>query len=151
MKSILVLGLLAFGTMAQAAAGYGDAGCGLGAMVLGNAKGWTQVFAGTTNGTSGNQTFGITTGTSNCTDGGAVSQEMRIPHYVEVNRFALAKEAARGEGETLAGLANLMGCDSKVFGQTLKADYNSIFVDSNMEPARIEQRIRTKVGNTCGA
>lgn len=150
MKTILTtLSLLFFGSFAQAA-GYGDAGCGLGAMVLGSQKGWTQVFAATLNGTSGNQTFGITSGTSNCTDGGAVAMDKQVPMFVEVNRFALAKEAARGGGDTVSGLAHLMGCDAKVLGQSLQQNYNAIFVDSKMEAGQIEQQIRAKAG-TCGA
>ncbi|RYZ63378.1 MAG: DUF3015 domain-containing protein, partial [Proteobacteria bacterium] len=45
---------------------YGTAGCGLGNMILGKEN---QVFAATTNGTLGNQSFGITFGTLNCEGG----------------------------------------------------------------------------------
>lgn len=48
---------------------YGMAGCGLGSMVVGKNGG--QVTAGTTNGSSSNQYFGITTGTLNCIDDSA--------------------------------------------------------------------------------
>ena len=51
----------------SAFAGYGAAGCGLGSFVFGdNNSWWAQTLGATTNGTSGSQTFGITTGTSNC-------------------------------------------------------------------------------------
>jgi len=148
MNKLLIAALVLMGSNAMAA-GYGDAGCGLGAMVLGSEKGWTQVFAGTTNGTSGSQTFGITSGTSNCTDGGAVSMEKQVPHYVEVNRFALAKEAARGGGETVAGLANLMGCKADTFGANLQKNYDNVFVKTNMEASKIEATIRSS--GACGA
>src|SRR5690348_10000976 len=49
-------------------AGYGVAGCGFGSMLFGKQPGFIQVLAATTNGTFGSQTFGISTGTSNCTD-----------------------------------------------------------------------------------
>lgn len=147
MKKLIFSALFLFGASAMAkSSGYGDAGCGLGAMVLGSEKGWTQVFAATLNGTSGNQTFGITSGTSNCTDGGAVAMEKQVPHFVEVNRFALAKEAARGGGETVSGLANLLGCDSGVLGKNMQKNYDQLFVDSNMEPAKIEQGVRKNCG-----
>ena len=59
---------------------YGPAGCGLGSIVMGSKPGFMQVFAASTNGCSGSQTFGITTGTSNCKDapsGEASAQERR--------------------------------------------------------------------------
>jgi hypothetical protein len=44
-----------------------NTGCGLGTIVFEGQNGLvSQTFAVTTNGTFGNQTFGITSGTSNC-------------------------------------------------------------------------------------
>lgn len=146
MKKIIFSALFLFGATAMAkSSGYGDAGCGLGAMVLGPQKGWTQVFAATLNGT-GVQTFGITSGTSNCTDGGAVAMDKQVPHFVEVNRFALAKEAARGGGETVSGLAGLLGCESQSFGKNLQKNYDRLFVETNMEASKIEQGVRSNCG-----
>jgi Protein of unknown function (DUF3015) len=152
MKSILTLVMLLVGTSAFAAA-YGDAGCGLGSLVFGDEKGFSQVFAATTNGT-GVQTFGITSGTSNCVDQGAIKGAKAVPMFIEVNKVALAKDAARGEGETLAGLANLMGCNSKNLGPALKQNYKSIFVESKMDPSVIETEINqvvTQNHQACGA
>lgn len=154
MKLILSLMIVLVGPTAFAA-GYGDAGCGLGSMVMGTNPGFSQVFAVTTNGTSGTQTFGITSGTSNCVQGGAVSMEMRVPHYLEVNRFALAKEAARGGGETVSGLASIMGCDSRTLGQALQRNYDDVFVKTNMEASAMERKILEGIeadrSGTCGA
>ena len=98
MKRLLVLGafvtasLFFFGSHAgtvQAQPGnYGDAGCGLGSILFGAKPGFVQVFAATTNGTFGSQTFGITTGTSNCGGGGGGTPTAR--NYVETNREAAA-------------------------------------------------------------
>ncbi|UXR65208.1 DUF3015 domain-containing protein [Bdellovibrio bacteriovorus] len=131
--------------------GYGSAGCGLGSLVMGSNG--NQILAATTNGTSGNQTFGISTGTLNCQQDGIFKSGKEVPAFIEVNKVALANDAARGEGETLAGLANLMGCDSKVMGTTLKKNYNKIFVETNMQPASIEANINAVVSqnNVCGA
>ena len=140
------------GLLAQASGqGVGQAGCGLGSIVMG-ADG-NQILAATTNGTSGNQTFGISTGTLNCHQDGIFKSGKAVPAFIEVNKVALANDAARGQGETLAGLANLMGCDSQVMGATLKNNYNKIFVDSNMQPAAIEANINQVVAqnNICGA
>lgn len=131
--------------------GYASAGCGLGSVVMG-ADG-NQILAATTNGTSGNQTFGISTGSLNCQQDGMFRSGKEVPAYIEVNKVALANDAARGEGETLAGLANLMNCDSQKMGMTLQQNYNHIFVDSDMQPAVIEANILQVVSqnNVCGA
>jgi len=131
--------------------GYGSAGCGLGSIVMGSDG--NQILAATTNGTSGNQTFGISTGTLNCQQDGIFKSGKEVPAFIEVNKVALANDAARGEGETLAGLANLMGCDSQAMGSTMQKNYNKIFVDTNMQPAAIEANIHEVVSknNICGA
>lgn len=148
MKTI-IFSLIAMFSVSAMAAEYGDAGCGLGSIVIGSEKGAKQVLAATLNGT-GVQTFGISTGTSNCTEGGIFKSAKQVPAYIELNKLALAKEAARGEGETLAGLAQLMGCQSDSFGQSVKSNYNQIFVESNMQPIEIEARIKNVTQNSCG-
>jgi hypothetical protein len=125
------------------AAQFGEAGCGLGSVLFG-ANG-NQVLAATTNGSSYTQIFGITSGTSNCTDGGRVRSSYQVPLFIEVNRVALAKDAARGEGETLAGLAQLMGCQEKSFGPALKSNYDAIFVKTDMQPSAIRTSIESMV------
>src|SRR5262245_22752963 len=69
--------------------GYGAAGCGLGSVFFGSKPGFIQVLAATTNGTSGNQTFGITSGTSNCDTGSGGSASAKV--FIAANREALSK------------------------------------------------------------
>src|SRR6266702_267769 len=69
---------------------YGDAGCGLGSLAFGDQQGPIQIVAATLNGT-GVQTFGITTGTSNC-HGISGAQATRI--FIEANREALATDVS---------------------------------------------------------
>jgi hypothetical protein len=103
---------------------YGNAGCGLGSMVFGNQEGPVQVLAATTNGTSGTQTFGITTGTSNC--GKGLFAKAEINSFIQSNAVALESDIARGQGETLSTLNNMLGCDSQ-FNQTLQQNYKGIY------------------------
>lgn len=108
--------------------GYGLAGCGLGSIVFGPKPGMIQVVAATLNGT-GHQTFAITTGTSNC-DIPEMGQQAAV--FIEVNRDALAKDASRGQGETVAGLAYILKCsDPAVFGEGLRQNFGRIFDSSN--------------------
>lgn len=106
---------------------YGVAGCGLGSMVLGDKPGAMQVLAATLNGT-GVQTFGITTGTSNCGKG-LIAQ--RATDFVKSNKVALQNEAAKGEGETLASFAQMMECQNQGFAQDVKSNFESIFSLNN--------------------
>ncbi len=105
---------------------YGMAGCGLGSVVFGNEGGFSQVFAATTNGTSGNQTFGISSGTSNC-EGLSGSSASRAADYVIANRIQIETDAARGQGESIDALATLGGCDSKQLASSLQSGYGKIF------------------------
>jgi hypothetical protein len=87
------------------------AGCGLGYVLFGandNSR-LMQIFAATTNGTSGNQTFGITSGTSGCTEDGAVKFVKEAEIYTEVNLDSLRREMAAGQGESIQTLAALLG------------------------------------------
>ena len=108
------------------AAGYGAAGCGLGSMVFGNKPGAMQILASTTNGTFASQTFGITTGTSNCD--GSLMGGAGAKVFIEANKEALAKDISRGQGETLKNLASLAGCaDSAAVGGALQKSFGTIF------------------------
>ncbi len=94
-----------------ALAKYGAAGCGLGTLVFdGNTKG-KQILAATTNGTFASQTFGITSGTSNCTTGGTVKADREQEAFVEANFESLQRDLASGQGEYLAAFSGLLGCD----------------------------------------
>jgi hypothetical protein len=110
---------------------YGDAGCGLGSMAFGDQQGFVQVIAATTNGIFGNQTFGITTGTSNCQGLSGGAQASKV--FVEANREALAKDISRGSGETIGTLTWIAGCnDSHAVGATLQKQFKAIFPDETV-------------------
>lgn len=139
MKSLVITLITVFSSLAFAKH-YGDAGCGLGFQLMG--KQGNQLLVATVNAT-GMQTFAISSGTSGCTDDGAVAQNKQVPMFIEMNKEALAIDSARGQGETLAGLAQLMGCQTEAFGQAMKQNYNKIFVDTNMQPSAIEAGARS--------
>ena len=124
----LVLSLVSFSGSAFAA-GYADAGCGLGSLIFGSEQGGVQVLSATTNATFGSQTFGITTGTSNCNPAGLVKLEKEREEFAEKNYPSLVKEMAKGEGENLETLASLYGCsqDSHAdFGSLVQENFSDI-------------------------
>jgi hypothetical protein len=68
-----------------------------------------QIMIATTNGSFGSTTFGITMGTSGCTDDGKWWAEQKAVMFAELNSDSLAQEMAQGRGEHLASLATLLG------------------------------------------
>lgn len=125
---------------------YGMAGCGLGSIVLG--KHGSQVLAATTNGTGSNQFFGITFGTSNCIDGASSEVANKSDFYIRANRLAVQMDMARGNGETLAGLSEIMGCrDSQTFGRIMQKNYSNIFIGEKPVTNEITDSIITVIQN----
>jgi hypothetical protein len=105
---------------------YGAAGCGLGSMAFGAQEGAVQILAATTNGLFGTQTFGITTGTSNCGSGAMALDGTKI--FIEGNKEALAKDIARGSGETVLTLSYVAQCkDAGAVATALQQSFAVIF------------------------
>jgi hypothetical protein len=116
--------------------GYGPAGCGLGSLIFEPNSGFTQIFAATTNGTFGSQTFGISSGTSNCADTSGGSDSAKA--FVETNRTALAKDIARGQGETIESLSRLGGCESAhAVGASLQRNFDKVFPSAAMSDSEV--------------
>jgi len=82
----------------------------------------------------------ITSSTSSTLD--AVTPDISANDFVNKRYLAIRSEAARGEGENLEALAQLLGYpDSREFSQNLKANFEQIFsqvTDSQEIIARIE-------------
>lgn len=110
---------------------YGMAGCGLGSLVIKNNNGkGAQIGAGILNAT-GVQTFGISTGTSNCRMTKADLAQAEQEVFLNVNLASLAKDAAQGRGEHLSAFAEILGCgageDLDVFSSVSRDHYEQIF------------------------
>lgn len=106
------------------------AGCGLGtAVVFPDANEWHEhVLAATTNGTSGNQTFGMTSGTLGCESANGPLKLAQA--FMDDNMDQLALDSAKGQGETLAALAEVIGVeaqDQAAFDATMQTNFDSIF------------------------
>lgn len=126
---------------------YGMAGCGLGSMLMGKDGG--QIFAATTNGTSGNQTFGISTGTLNCTSDAKTAMADKMDKFIVANRSAITSDIARGNGETITSLTEMMGCKAnpEQVGQVLQKNYQTIFSSENTVINRITDSIIQSVSD----
>jgi hypothetical protein len=117
---------------------YGTAGCGLGSMAFGSQPGAIQIVAATLNGT-GIQTFGITTGTSNC---GSGVMAAGTKNFVEANREVLAKDMSRGQGETIGALTVMAGCsNSQAVGAALQSRYSTIIPSEKASSQEIADKL----------
>jgi len=133
MKKLLVAVAVAAVVPASAmAAGENNIGnCGWGSKLFDGQSGIApQVLAVTTNGTFGNQTFAITSGTSGCTQDGTVKSNWKTALFIDGNKEMLARDMSVGSGETLDSLAHLMGVESQdraAFNQVAKENLWKIF------------------------
>ncbi len=145
MKKILVSFAAVIALSTSAFAGVNSqTGCGLGSMIIkDDSSAVLLALQATTNGTSMNQIFGITSGTLGCTKTKLVMNE-RAEEFVASNMDILAKEIARGSGESIDTLAELLSIEDKAtFSASLQANYNSIYTSQKVEMADVLDNIAT--------
>ena len=110
MRTKYLVALVALCAAGAAQAQQENTGCGLGTMLFDGQQGIApQVLAVTTNGTSGNQTFGITSGTLGCTQDGVVKSSQKLSMFLDKNLDRVAQDMSAGRGERLETLAALLG------------------------------------------
>ena len=147
MKKLCMVAVLAAFPVAAMAAGENNIGsCGWGTKVFDGQSGIApQVLAVTTNGTSGNQTFGITTGTSGCTQDGAVRSNWKTAMFIDGNKVALQRDMSVGSGEALDSLAHLMGIESQdraAFNRLAKDNLAKIFPSEGAATEQVVAALR---------
>ncbi len=145
MKKILLsaIAVVALSTTAMATV-QNQTGCGLGSQLIKDDSTVVMLsLQATTNGTSGNQTFGITSGTSGCKKTKFVMNE-RAEEFVASNMDQLAKEIAKGQGESIDTLAELLNVEDKAtFASSLQQNYNSIYTSQKVEMNDVLDNIST--------
>lgn len=127
-------------------------GCGLGKLAWSDYGGQKQiapqVFMATTNGTFGSQTFGISFGTSGCTNDGVIMRNKRI--NFAANAFDnLKQEMAQGQGEHLSSLATLLGIapeDQPAFFSMVQDRYTSLLSHDDADPLMVLHAIEEAMG-----
>ena len=125
MKKILIATVLLFTTGAMAA--HGPAGCGLGTVLFEDKEGVVfNVLAATFNGSSGNQTFAMSTGTLGCED--AKTAKVGAVSFVENNLMALSNDISKGNGQTLDAYLTLINA-SATNRSELQKNFAVIFED----------------------
>lgn len=138
MNKILVASLMlgAAVMLSVPAQAIDSTGCGLGSMAWRGQSGiLPQVAAATTNGTFGNQTFGITFGTSGCDPNGRITggTQKMVLAFLENNLEQFAMDAAAGEGETLTTLAGIMDMNEADVAAKTYQNFAVLFPNENVD------------------
>ena len=147
MKKLLVVASVAALFPAVAMAQANNIGsCGWGSKLFDGQSGIApQVLGATTNGTSGNQTFAITSGTSGCTQDGAVRSSWKTAMFIDGNKEKLARDMSVGSGEALDSLAHLLGvqsADRAQFDRLARDNMQRIFPSSTAATEEIVSGLR---------
>lgn len=144
MKKVIfaVLVILVSVNLSFAANARKNAGCGLGAMLISNNNDTLIGNLAMTflNGTFGTQTFGITTGTSECDKPTHFVKNERLQEFVVANMDNLAKDIVVGKGETLDSFAELLNIPVEqrpAFYAKLHDNFLKIFVSENIQMAEV--------------
>lgn len=158
-KTLIALGMMACST-ATFAVSPGGPNCGWGNMLLEGQSGLPMHFlASTTNGTSGNKTFGMTTGTNGCSTNGKLTYGGEKMVDVSAIMDEFSNDVARGHGDALTTVAvsfKISTDDREHFASVMHENFNTIFSSSSItaedvmasviDVMRADQRLAKYVG-----
>lgn len=138
---VLTLTILAATSFAAQADQAGGGGCGWGNMLFEGQRGLApHLLATTTNGTSGNATFGLTSGTNGCDSHVKLGYGGRSMLAMNGMLDSIAEDMAQGQGEALDAYATLLGVeksDRSHFAQVTHANFDSIFSKADVTSEQV--------------
>jgi len=148
MKKVLIsIAALAALSTAGFATVNNQTGCGLGSQIIHDDSSAVMLaLQATTNSTLGNQTFGVTSGTSGCRKARFVMNE-RAAEFVASNMDQLSREIAIGQGESVSTLAELLNVQDKAeFAHALQANYNAIYTSEKADMSTVLDNVSIIAG-----
>lgn len=135
MKRILLGTLFAAVSVNAMAQAPGGPDCGWGNMLFEGQRGTPAHFlASTTNGTSGNATFGMTSGTNGCSTNSALTYGGKSWLAMNGMMDELSKDMAMGQGEALTTYAVILGVapqDRDRFAAVTHDNFSKIFTKAD--------------------
>ncbi|MBN1531450.1 MAG: DUF3015 family protein [Spirochaetes bacterium] len=124
-----------------------NVGCGMGSIWFADKEGLLfHLLATTSNGYS--QTFGISSGTSGCTQFNGIVFNSRMESYVAQNLDNLATDMARGDGEYVQTLAVLMEVPVEQrtsFYSVLQQNFSRIYTSPEIQAPEVVRNISSVV------
>lgn len=131
MKRTLVGMVFAAASVSSFAVAPGGDNCGWGNMLFEGQSGLpAHIVASITNGTSGNATFGMTTGTNGCSADGKLTYGGKAMIKLSAVMDEFSEDVARGDGEVLSALAVSMGVEAQDrahFKAVMHNNFNTLF------------------------
>ncbi|PCI70004.1 MAG: hypothetical protein COB26_05535 [Piscirickettsiaceae bacterium] len=137
MKKIIGSAILLVASSSAMAVAPGGPNCGWGNMLFEGGSGLPHhMVATTTNGTSGNATFGMTSGTNGCSTSGKLTyggkrSAMDLTSILD----EFSEDVAKGHGEALDTVAAMIGVDvsdKAVFSAVMHDNFAVIFPNENV-------------------
>lgn len=138
MKKLIAAVVLAGASTTALAEAPGGPGCGWGNMLLEGQSGLpVHLLATIINGTSGNATFGMTTGTNGCSTAAKLSYNGKsllgmTPGMMD----EIAADAAVGDGDALTALAVVLGIqpeDRAAFKALTREHFTALFPSADVQ------------------
>ncbi len=111
-------------------------GCGLGQIVAKKNSLISATTRSITNATFSSQLFGITSGTSGCSQHSLVMIPQEAVQFATLHQDEIKRDTAQGEGESLAALAHGLGCNDqgyKNLTNQMQDKYDDLFDSKNSE------------------
>jgi len=141
MKRILLGALLTAASIHAMADAPGGPNCGWGNMLFEGESGTPAHFlASTTNGTSGNATFGMTSGTNGCSTSGKLTYGGKSWLAQSGNMNELSEDMAKGQGEVLTTYAVVLGVkpeDRAYFAEVTHKHFQQIFSSADVTAEQV--------------
>jgi hypothetical protein len=112
-------------------------GCGLGSIIFKKNSILSALLRATTNASFSSQLFGITSGTSGCSQHSIVKKEMLPQYFAEIQLKNIQLDISVGRGDYLIALAESFDCNNSlqnVFNSELKKSYGQLFSQMDVQP-----------------
>ncbi|PKM21653.1 MAG: hypothetical protein CVV10_08265 [Gammaproteobacteria bacterium HGW-Gammaproteobacteria-14] len=145
MKKTVIAALLLGSAAGAQATAPGGPGCGWGNMLFQGQSGLPiHLIATLVNGTSGNATFGMTTGTNGCDTSGALSYSGTSLLGMTGVLEEVAMDMATGQGEALTALSVSLGVssdDRAHFNAVMHQNFSTIFSREDVTAGEVADQI----------
>lgn len=144
-RTIAMTVLLASSGLATAAA-PGGPGCGWGNMLFQGQSGLgPHLFAATTNGTSGNASFGLTFGTNGCDAGAVLTYDGKAMVDLSGVLDDFSEDVAMGNGEAINAVAGMYGiedsADVEAFASLTHNNFETLFPSADVTAEQVSKNL----------
>ena len=145
MKKLALGAFLLATSSAALAVSPGGPNCGWGNMIFEGKAGTGYHLLGTLfNNTSGNNTFGMSSGTNGCSTSGRLTYSGRSLLSFSSILTEFTEDVAKGEGEALDAVATMFGVekqDRAAFAEVTHANFNALFPSANATAEQVLQNL----------